>query len=128
MAVDLVRVSDSIIMTGGATWDAIATLPTSQVPNSSSLFLDVVVHGSFGYYIEEGGVVARFQSVLRKDSGGTISQLGAIHTIKKFEAFTIGGEAFAIRNTISGGSSIVVEVSGLINGVILTFDVTLRSL
>ena len=126
MAVDLVRISDSLSMTGGATWDTIATVPTSSAPNSSSMLLDVIIHGALGFYAAEASVVARYQSVYRKDSGGTITALGSIQTINMKERFTGAAAAFEYRQTISG-SNILVEVRGLITDTILTFDVNLRS-
>jgi hypothetical protein len=127
MAVDLVRISDSFSMTGGATWDTIATVPTSSAPNSSSMLLDVIIHGSSGFYAGEASVVARYQSAYRKGSGGTITILGSIQTINMKERFSGSAAVFEYRQTISG-SNILVEVRGLVADTTLTFDVNLRSL
>lgn len=127
MAVDLVRISNSFSMTGGATWDTIATVPTASAPNSSSMLLDVIIHGSYGSFAGEASVVARYQSPYRKDSGGTITLLGSIQTINMQDRFSGGGSTFEYRQTISG-SSILVEVRGMVASTILTFDVSIRTL
>lgn len=127
MAVDLVRISSDFSMTGGATWDTIATVPTSQAPNSSSMFLDVILHGSLGTFASEASVVARYQSVYGKSSGGAISVLSAIQTINMKDRFSGGSSTFEYRQTVSG-SNILVEVRGMVAATILTFDVNLRTL
>lgn len=126
MAVDLVRISDSFSMSGGTTWDTIATVPTAQAPNSSSMLLDVIIHGSYGSFAGEASVVARYQSVYGKGSGGTVALLGSIQTINMQDRYSGGSTTFEYRQTLSS-NNILIEVRGLVSGTILTFDVNMKS-
>jgi hypothetical protein len=126
MAVDLVRANSNLSMTGGATWDVLATMPTAQAPNTSYMILDVIITGAYGTFAGEASIVARYQSIYAKDGSGNVTQVGTTRTMVEHSRISGGSVAWEYRQQISS-NNITVEARGLVSGTFLYFDIQLRS-
>ena len=121
MAVNLTRQDGLIYMTGGTTWDVLATIPAGDSINGTVMILDVKIYGCSSQILEFG-IVAWYQSVYVKTTGGTLSLLGTIKEMKKKEINV--SNPLEYRQVISSGN-VSVEVREAVSGAKIYYDIQL---
>lgn len=121
MAVNLTRQDGLIYMTGGTTWDVLSTIPAGNSKNGTVMILDVKIYGCSSQILEFG-IVAWYQSVYVKTSGGALSLLGTIKEMKKKEINV--ANPLEYRQIISSGD-ISIEVREAVSGAKIYYDIQL---